>query len=366
VRIVLDATPMLGVRTGIGRYVDHLVRELPGAFERHDLDASIALSTWTVRRDGARTTELPDLARVGPRVPARALLTAWSVLDQPRIERLVGRCDVFHGTNFVSPPTRHAREVVTVHDLTYALHRTTVSATSRRYRTLVARAISRGAHVVVPSEATAHAVRDFYDLEASRVTTTPLGVDESWLTSVPPAPGWLASRGLPSDYVVFVGSLDPRKNLPQLLEAHRIAQQEQPGFPDLVLAGPAGREHSLEGRPGVHLTGWLEDDELRALVAGSHALVLPSIDEGFGLPVLEALASGRPVVVSDIPALVEVSGDLGTLAAVGDVMALAAALVAVLDAPDTTRDRDARRDWARRWTWAACADRTVEAYSNAV
>jgi glycosyltransferase involved in cell wall biosynthesis len=70
--------------------------------------------------------------------------------------------------------------------------------------------------------------------------------------------------------------------------------------------------------------------------------------------------------VSDIPALVEVSGDLGTLAAVGDVMALAAALVAVLDAPDTTRDRDARRDWARRWTWAACADRTVEAYSNAV
>lgn len=119
-----------------------------------------------------------------------------------------------------------------------------------------------------------------------------------------------------------------------------------------MLVGPAGREHSLEGRPGVHLTGWLEDDELRALVAGSRALVLPSIDEGFGLPVLEALASGRPVVVSDIPALVEVSGAFGTRAAVGDVRALAAALATVLDAPDEHRDREARRDWARRWTWA--------------
>lgn len=360
-RITLDATPLLGPRTGIGRYVHHLVAELPGAVARRGLDAQVRVTTWTAR--GGALTDLPDGVRqVGPRVPARLLRELWRRGDVPPIEALVGRTDVFHGTNFTSPPTRRAREWVTVHDLTYDLHAGTVSAASLLYRELVPRALRRGARVLTPSESVADAVREHYALPADRVRATPLGVDEPWFAATPLPPAVLAHRGLPSDYLLFVGSLDPRKNLPTLLAAYDLLRAVAPDVPALVLAGPAGRETSLAGRPGVHLTGWLEDPELRSLVAGCSALVLPSLDEGFGLPVLEALACGRPVVVSDIPALREVAGPLAVTAPPTDAEALAGALERVLSAPDDDAARSARRERARLFSWTAFADRTLDAY----
>lgn len=360
-RITLDATPLLGPRTGIGRYVQHLVEELPGALERRGLDASVGATTWTAR--GGALQGLPaGVRQVGPRVPARVLRELWRRRDVPPIEALVGRTDVFHGTNFVSPPTRRARELVTVHDLTYLHHADTVSAASLAYRALVPRALARGAHVLTPSAAVASSVRDEYGLDADRVTATPLGVDDAWFGAVPPSAAWLTARGLPADYLVFVGSLDPRKNLRTLLRAHDALRAGSRDAPALVLAGPAGRETGLADRDGVHLTGWLDDAELRTLVAGARALVLPSLDEGFGLPVLEALACGRPVVVADVPALREVAGVHAVAAPPTDVDALADALARALALPDDDDARRGRRDRAGLFTWAACADRTVDAY----
>ncbi|NMM30101.1 MAG: glycosyltransferase family 4 protein, partial [Cellulomonas sp.] len=320
--ITLDATPLLGPRTGIGRYVEHLLAELPGAIERRQVDAHVRATTWTAR--GARLANLPaGVVQVGPRVPARLLRECWRRADFPSIERLVGPTDVFHGTNFVSPPTRAAREVVTIHDLTYEMHAHTVSAASLLYKELVPRALDRGAHVVTPSEVVAAAVRSHYALADERVTAIPLGVDSSWFDARLPDHRWTAARGLPEDYFLFVGSLDPRKNLPTLLEAHARLRATNADCPGLVLAGPAGREAALGARPGVHLTGWLDHADLTTLVAGSRALVLPSIDEGFGLPVLEALAAGRPVVVSDIAVLREVAGPHAITAPHDDPDALA-------------------------------------------
>lgn len=360
--ITLDATPLLGPRTGIGRYVENLVRELPGAAARRGLAAEVRVTTWTAR--GARLAGLPSgVAQIGPRVPARMLRECWRRTQFPPIELLVGPTDVFHGTNFVSPPTRSAREVVTIHDLTYALHAETVSAASLLYRELVPRALARGAQVVTPTEVVAAAVRDYYSLPHAQVVAVPLGVEEAWFDAPPADPAWLRAHGLPDDYVVFVGSLDPRKNLPRLLEAHAILRASAPGTPDLVLAGPAGREQSLQGRAGVHLTGWLDDDGLQSLVAGSRALVLPSTDEGFGLPVLEALAAGRPVVVSDLPVLHEVAGPHAIAAPPDDAEALADALRTALEGPDDAAARLARQAWARELTWARCAERTLDAYT---
>ncbi|WP_448061637.1 glycosyltransferase family 4 protein [Cellulomonas hominis] len=360
-RITLDATPLLGTRTGIGRYVAQLLPALPPALRRRGLDPDVRVVTWTAR--GGRLTDLPPgVTRVGLPAPARVLRAAWLRTGHPRIELLAGRCDVFHGTNFVSPPARSAHEVVTIHDLTYELHSATVSVDSLAYRGLVPRALDRGAHVVTPSAAVADAVRSYYGLGADRVTATPLGVDAPWFAAVPAADDWLARAGLPHEYLLFVGSLDPRKNLPRLLDAHARLRALDPATPDLVLAGPAGRERDLADRPGVHVTGWLADADLRALVAGARALVLPSVDEGFGLPALEALACGRPVAVADIPALREVTGGLAPMGDPHDTDALAGAVAAVLALPDDDVHRSARRNWARRWTWDACADRTVDAY----
>lgn len=359
--ITLDATPLLGPRTGIGRYVEHLLRELPGAIARRQVDAQVRATTWTAR--GARLAGLPSgVIQVGPRVPARLLRECWRRTDFPSIESLVGPTDIFHGTNFVSPPTRGAREVLTIHDLTYVLHAETVSSASLLYRELVPRALARGAHVVTPTEVVAAAVRSHYSLAHDRVTAIPHGVDSVWFDAQPPVQGW---HGLPPDYFVFVGSLDPRKNLPTLLEAHARLRATNPDAPELVLAGPAGREDTLAARAGVHLTGWLDDNDLTTLVAGSRALVLPSIDEGFGLPVLEALATGRPVVVSDIPVLREVAGPHAIAAPYDDPEALADALLRAWTAPDDDDARNGRRAWARQFTWSSCADRTLDVYLGA-
>lgn len=360
-RIVMDATPLLGHRTGVGRYAHHLLTELPAALGRADLAPSVDVTTWTAR--GGGLTHLPEGVRqVGPPLPARVLRAAWSRIDHPRIEALVGACDVFHGTNFVTPPTRRAREVVMVHDLTYELHQRTVSADSLAYRDLVPRALGRGAHVVTPSWTVAEAVQDFYSLEPARVTATPLGIEDAWFTTASPTPDELRTMGLPESYLLFVGSVDPRKNLPRLLAAHAALRAQSPDVPALVLAGPAGREQGLDPHAHVHRTGWLDDATLRRVVAGSRALVLPSLDEGFGLPALEALACGRPVVVSDIASLREVTADLGVRCRPDDVDDIAAAIAAVLVAPDGPADRARRMAHARRWTWAACADATVGVY----
>lgn len=360
-RIVLDATPLLGRRTGIGRYASHLLAELPAALVRAGVDARVDVTTWTAR--GGRLTALPSgVSQVGPPVPARALRAAWVRADHPTIESLVGRCDTFHGTNFVSPPTRRAHELVTVHDLTYELHRDTVSDDSLAYRGLVRRALRRGAHVLAISEAGAAAIRDFYDLPFERVTAAPLGVDAGWFAQQPIDDATRRSLGLPSRYLLFVGSLDPRKNLPRLLEAHAAARTADSSVPPLVLAGPAGREAVMPEQVGVVLTGWLDDAHLRAVVAGCTALVLPSLDEGFGLPVLEALACGRPVVVSDVPALREVADPGAFVVPPTDTDAIAAGLVAVVGAHDDEAARAARRTHARAWTWARCAETTVGAY----
>lgn len=360
-RLTLDATPLLGARTGIGRYVEQLLAELPAAFARASVDAEVRAATFTAR--GAALTALPPgVVQAGHRVPARLVRSVWQRSTWLPVEAVVGRTDVFHGTNFVTGPTRRAREVVTVHDLTYLDLPDTVRNDALAYRELVHRSLDRGALVLTPSHAVADAVRDRYGLPAGRVRATPLGVDAAWSGAAPAREGWLADHGLPLDYLVFVGSLDPRKNLVRLVQAHELARAEDASVPDLVLAGPAGRAALPEGRPGVHLTGWLGDDELRSLVAGARALALPSLDEGFGLPALEALAAGRPVILSDVPALREVAGPHGFFAPATDTGRLAQALLDGVGAEDSDAARAARRTWAARWTWTRTADLTVDAY----
>ncbi len=362
-RITLDATPLLGRRTGIGRYAEHLLAELPAALERAGVQAEVTVTTWTAR-GGALRDLPPGVSQRGRRVPARLLRAVWRRLDVPPVELLSGRTDVFHGTNFVSPPTRGAREVVTVHDLAFLHHRGTVAPAEQVLAELVPRALSRGALVLCPSDAVRGQLLEAYRLPDERVRVTPLGVAPRWSAALPLPPATLAARGLPSDYVVFVGSLEPRKNLRRLVAAHALARTRA-AVPDLVLVGAGGREPGPAG-PGVHRAGYVPDDELRSLVAGARLVAMPSLDEGFGLPLLEAAACGRPVVASDLPVMHEVAAAGTTFADPSDEEALAHALVDALAAPDGPEERAARRAHAGRFTWSRTADATVAAYLAAL
>ncbi len=349
-RLGLDATPLLGARTGIGRYVQQLLAALSGGPDE------LVATAFTLRGRGA--LEVPAGVEVRSRpLPARGLQEAWARSELPPVEWLTGRLEVFHATNFVLPPLRRARGVVTVHDLAFLRMTETVSAASARYRVLVPRSIRRAAVVVTPSEAVAAQVREAY-APAVPVVAVPHGVAPAWASSAPPDDALRSRLGLPREYVLFVGTREPRKDVRTLLAAHRLL----PDAPPLVLVGPPGWGAQVDASDAV-TPGYLQEDDLRPVVAGASALVLPSRDEGFGLPVLEALATGTPVVASDLPVLREVGGVHASYAPVGDAEAFADALRTVLDAPG---DPLARRAHAAGFTWAASAEGHRRAYTLAV
>jgi glycosyltransferase involved in cell wall biosynthesis len=348
VRLALDGTPLLGRPTGIGRYVAGLTAGLGRQADPLD----ITLAAFTVR--GVDVPAPPGTRWSGRRVPARALQACWERTQLPPVEWLSGRCDVFHATNFVLPPLRRARGVVSVHDLSFDRHPDTVDAQVLRYQRLVPRGLARAAVVLTLTEATAEEVRERFGL-GDRVRAARPGVDPSWF-GVPEG----RRPGLPSGYALFVGSVEPRKNLPVLVEALR----RMPDAPPLVLAGPAGWGPELD-TSGIEVvrTGYLHDRELQQVVAGAAVLAFPSRHEGFGLPPLEALACGVPAVVSDLPVLREVLGQQAAYVPVGDADALADALQRVLADPG---DAQARRAHAAQWTWDRCAAEARQAYDLAL
>jgi glycosyltransferase involved in cell wall biosynthesis len=390
VRVGLDATPLLGPRTGVGRYVAGLAGALAGLAGPEP--ESVALVPFSWRGTG----NLPSAAPSGPRIrhgrrraPARLLQAVWARLPWPPVEWLSGPVDVFHATNFVTPPTRRAATVITIHDLAYLKYPEMVTDASARYRHLVPRALGRGAVVCTPTAAVATEVAEEYHLPPDRLVVTPLGVDETWRQATPPDPTWLAGHGLPDRYLLFVGSQEPRKNLPTLLAAYRALLPTRvgvvengprvtegagrtgvQGIPPLVLVGPPGWGDTLntDGLPpgAVRTPGYLPEPDLARVVAGAAALVFPSWYEGFGLPALEALACGTPVVAADLPAVAEVLGDQAELVAPGDPAALADAIARTLGDPGGEDARAARRARATGFTWENCAQATLAAYHLAL
>jgi glycosyltransferase involved in cell wall biosynthesis len=390
-RVGLDATPLLGPRTGVGQYVARLVEALAASGELAEL--RLVPFTWrgaaglgpavaaaeavadpapggggqaVTAGGGAGGTRVVARRR---RVPARLLREAWARAAWPPVEWFSGRVDVFHATNFVAPPARRAGLVVTIHDLTYLRYPEMVTAASARYRALVPAGLARGAIVCTPTAAVAGEVLDTYRLPAERVVVTPLGVGRQWLQAEPPDAAWLAARGLPERYLLFVGSREPRKNLGTLLAAYReLLAGAAP--PPLVLVGPSGwgEEPDVASLPvGSVLTpGYLGDQDLPRVVAGAAALACPSWYEGFGLPALEALACGTPVVAGDVPALREVLGDQAELVDPGDAGALASALAKAVEGGAGEAAREARHAHAAGFTWERCASATREAYARAV
>lgn len=367
--IGLDATPLLGARTGVGRYVTELLAHLPA-----ELDAGDALvaTAFTLRGGRSLGAALPPgvSGRQVP-FPARVLQWAWTRRETPPVTLFTGRVDLFHATNFVLPPVGRAAGVVTVHDLSYLRTPGTVTAASLRYRDLVPRSLRRAAVVCVPSATVAGELAEAHPGSADRIVVTPLGVRPEWAATAPATPDSLRGLGIDRDHLVFVGNLEPRKDVATVVAAYRLLHQRAVrDLPQLVLAGPAGwgEELDLSGLPAdlVVRVGHLSDPDLRALVAGARALLYPSRYEGFGLPLLEAFACGTPVLASDIPTTREVlagADDLVQLFPVGDAEALAELIAH--PRPESAGSRDRRRQLALGHSWERTARSTLAAYRRA-
>jgi len=363
-RLAVDATPLLGQRSGVGRYLEGVLGGLVGL-----PGAPQPLLTLFSRRGPVPDPYPPGTRPVPRRLPGRVLQAGWKRAAFPPVEVLTGHIDVFHAGNYVLPPLRRAVGVVTVHDLTYLRYPETVDDYVATYRHRVPDALRRAGRVVTVSQAVRAELCAEYSLDPARVVVAPNGVDAAWSGAQPLPPPDRARLGLPERYLLFVGNREPRKGLATLARAHAAARRDDPGVPPLVLVGPPGWGNVWNGREpdpaDVRHLGFLRDGDLRRVVAGTVALCMPSVYEGFGLPVLEALACGRPALVSDIPSHHEVGGNQVRYLPVAAVDAWSHALVEVSTQPDGPTAGAARRARAALFTWERSAAVHLETWRGA-
>jgi glycosyltransferase involved in cell wall biosynthesis len=368
VRILVDYRPALRERTGAGEFVHELVRAYTRMPDAANDDLSIFTSSWKDRPAPGLPVELGSRV-IDRRVPVRWLNYAWHRLEWPPVEALAGACDVVHAAHPLLIPARRAAQVITIHDLFFLLEPERTRAEIRRdYPALAGDHARRADAVVTPSHHTAGLIQRKLGVEANRIYLCSPG-PPAWKTlgREPHVP--------PDGYVLFVGTLEPRKNVAALIDAYaRLVDAGRP-VPKLVVAGrPTPDAHELlqtiERPPlagHVDHRGYVPIDERERLYAGARLFVMPSFDEGFGLPVLEAMSAGIPVVASTGGSLPEVLGDAGPLVDPSDVEGLAAAIDRMVTDGAYARacaERGLRR--ASEFSWSRAAATARRAYVDAV
>ena len=369
-RILIDYRPALRSRSGVGEYVHELARALvspgppPGPARREADQITLFSSSW---RDRVAPAGLDGCRVVDRRLPVRLLNLAWHRLERPPVDWLArGDFDVVHSLHPLLMPARRAAQVVTVHDLDFLAHPERTRAEVRRdYPALAPRHVTRADHVIVNSRYTAAEVQRTFGLEDDRLTVCPPG-----------APAWTPrDPAVRPTYLLFLGTLEPRKNVGLLLDAYARLLARRPDVPELVLGGQATAEAAawlarvaeppLAGH--ARFVGYVAPERRRGLYEGAIALAVPSHHEGFGMPALEAMTVGVPVVATSRGALPEVVGDAGLLVEPGDAEAFAAALERVVTDPAlASRLGDAGRERATRFSWRATAEAAREAYRRAI
>jgi glycosyltransferase involved in cell wall biosynthesis len=310
---------------------------------------------------------------VGRAMPARPLHRLWNSLPGPPLEWFVGPVDVVHGTNFVVPPTRGAARVVTVHDLTTVHFPALCDPSTLQFPALVRRAVAEGAWVHTPSQFVADEVVAEFGASAERVRAVHHGIPHHGHPLDPAAPSPVALPAATNRYILALGTVEPRKDLPGLVHGFDRLAGDLPDVA-LVMAGSPGWGDDALARAvaeskwsdRIVRLGYVGDEALPGILAGAAVLAYPSVYEGFGFPPLEAMAAGVPVVATAVGAVPEVVGDGALLVTPGDPDALAGALSGLLLDAEIRRDLVARgHRRAALFTWASCGQGLAALYQAA-
>jgi glycosyltransferase involved in cell wall biosynthesis len=363
-RILVDYRPALRARTGVGEYIRRLVQAYTASSRD---EVTLFTSSWKDRPAPTLGAELRATV-VDRRVPVSVLNYLWHRREWPPIERLAGPVDIVHAAHPLLIPARHAAQIVTIHDLFFLDHPERVRDEIRRDYPQLAPAHARRADAIITSS-----------LRTERLIVERLGVAKDRVYCCPPgAPTWTSlGRGPnvpPTGYALLLGTLEARKNVGVVLDAFtRLAPAGR--APKLVIAGSAtpdatewlARISQPPLKNIVEYVGYVEDERREALFAGARMLLLPSLDEGFGLTALEAMSAGVPLVASNRGSLPEVVERGGLLIEPDDIEAWASAIDRL--AANETMARDLActgLERAQAFTWAGTAARLADAYRDAL
>jgi glycosyltransferase involved in cell wall biosynthesis len=363
VRIVIDYRPVLRQRSGVGEYIFRLVGALADGPGRLD---DIVLFSSSLRGE-VDPASVHGLRLAHRRIPVRLLNRLWHGFEWPPVEFFVaGRFDIAHSPHPLLLPSRSAARIVTIHDLDFLQNpERTQDEIRRDYPRLVRDHAHRADHIIVSSAHTAGEVHQRLAVPRNCITVCRAG-----------APPWKPRSSTPEPgHILFVGTLEPRKNIGGLLDGYERLLAAHADAPDLVLAGrptPAAaswlerlRRPPLAGH-ARHL-GYVTDEVRRTLFEGARLVALPSFNEGFGLPVVEAMVVGVPVVASARGGVPEVLGDAGLLVEPDDPDGLAEAMARLIyDAKLASQAaaRGLRRSLS--FNWRASAEALRSAYEQAI
>jgi glycosyltransferase involved in cell wall biosynthesis len=370
-RIGLDGFPLLTPRTGVGHYTFELARALAliAPSDQFELVAPLPFPSSVV--EDIRHN-CPDNLRAVTVEANSIRRRRWWAVGLPLYLRQAS-LDLFHGTNYEVPLWSKRRSVLTIHDLSILLHPDTHQADlarrARRRLPVMARSASM---IITAAECVRREIGQHLHVQPDRVVVTPYA-PRSGFQAMPTEQTNQTKRrlGIEDEFILFVGTVEPRKNLLTLVRAFEQILRQTSRRPQLVVAGAEGwlmdelfafiKESAISDR--LRLTGYLEDDDLRALYSSCTVFVYPSIYEGFGLPPLEAMACGAPVIASNIPVFQETLGSAAHLVDPNDVDAIARSIVEILE--DEGRRRALSRrglEHAGKFSWERTAHLTLEVY----
>ncbi len=361
-RVVLDLTPSVQGHAGMGRYAEELARALLASCPP-DETLEVFFSNPKPVRPAPTMDSLPAKTLGSSNKAWRLSVMLAYALHRPQ-DTIVGRPDVFLATDHLLPCIKGAATLFTLHDVTFLSHPHVHTRLNRTYlRLLMPRFLQAADVVVADSRCTLQDALAHYPFISEKCHVVYAGVNSRFQPVEDPATldALRARYNLPSRFLLYVGTIEPRKNLPTLLDAFARARLD--GV-DLVIAGKKGwlydatlaQAEALGLQHKVMFLGFVPDDDLPALYNLAEAFTFPSLYEGFGLPVLEAMACGTPVVCANTSSLPEVAGDAALLLAPSDVAGWADALQRVTGEPDLRAElRGCGFRQAARFTWEATA-----------
>lgn len=369
-RVCIDIQSAIGARAGVGRYTLMLAQHLGALRGPHEL----ATFHFDFRRRGLPFMAEETESRVCNWLPGRVPQFAWKTFGWPPYNWFAGPADVYHFPNFIRPPLSRGASVVTIHDVAFLRYPETIEARNLTYLTRHIRDTVQHANAIITVSAfTAREVTELLNVPPHRLHAIPSGLDPAMHRPSSDVVRALRHRlDLPRPYLLTVGTLEPRKNFPFLIEVF----ERLTGFDgDLVIAGRRGWKYQpildriahSPCRSRIRLLETIAEADLPALYGGAELFVLPSLYEGFGFPPLEAMACGTPAVVSPGGALAEVCGQGALVIEAIEAERWAHEIRALLSAPallDALRRRGAEQ--AARYTWRETARRTWSVYEAAL